>query len=116
MSKFNCKTSVTPNGLEKYMSFTLKKASLDELVKNLSNEDFKDLSEEFSYEKLELVKKRGIYPYEYFNSFLKNKKTNLPGIDKFFSSLKVCSISEKEYQRVCDVWKVFKIKKIGRTS
>ena len=31
----------------------------------------------------------------------------------FFSSLKDCGISEKEYQRACDVWKVFGIKNLG---
>ena len=86
LSKFNCKISVIPNGLEKYMSFTLGKnivfidsmlfmnPSLDKLVKNLSSEDFKYLREKFSGEKLELVKKKGVYPYEYFNSFKNLKK------------------------------------------
>ena len=46
-------------------------SSLDKLAKNLSDNDFKCLSKEFSGEKLKLVKKKGIYPYEYFNS-LKN--------------------------------------------
>ena len=82
-------------------------SSLDKLVKNLSDKDFKYLGKEFSDEKLDLVKKKGIYRYEYFNSFGKFKETNLSDIDKFFSSLKECGISEKEYQRACDVWKVF---------
>ena len=113
-----------PNGLEKYMSFSLNKnivfidsmlfmnSSLDKLVKNLSDKDFKCLSEVFISEKLKLVKKKGIYPYEYFNGFKKFKETNLSDIDRFFSSLKDCCVSEKEYQRACDVWKVFKIKKL----
>ena len=125
LSNFNCKISVIPNGLEKYMSFTLNKNlvfidsmlfmnfSLNKLVKNLSDEDFKYLSKEFGGKNLELLKKKDIYPYEYFNSFKKIKETNLPDIDKFFSSLKDCGISEKEYQRACDVWKVFEIKKLG---
>ena len=78
LSKFNCKISVIPNGLEKYMSFNLNnhifsinsmlfmKSSLDKLVKNLIYDDSKYSSEVFSNEKLELVKKKGIYPYEYF--------------------------------------------------
>ena len=53
LSKFNVKISVIPNGLEKYMAFTLTKnlvffdsmlfmnSSLDKLVKNLSDNDFK---------------------------------------------------------------------------
>ena len=73
LSKFNCKVSVIPNGFEKYMSFTLDKnivfydsmlfmnSSLDKLAGNLSSEDFKYLSEVFSGEKIELVKKKGVY-------------------------------------------------------
>ena len=46
-------------------------------------------------------------------SFKKFKETNSPDIDKFFSSLKDCGISEGEYQRACDVWKVFEVKNLG---
>ena len=61
-------------GLEKYMSFTLNNnivfkdsmlflnSLLDKLAKNLSDEDFKYLSEEFSGEKLKLVKKKRNLP------------------------------------------------------
>ena len=89
-------------------------SSLDKLAKNLSNEDFKYLIKDFSNENLELIKKKGVYPYEYFNSFQIFKESKVPDIDKFFSSLKDCGISEKEYQRACDVWKVFKIKNLGQ--
>ena len=44
-------------------------SSLDKLVKNLSDEDFKCLVEEFSSKNLELLKQKGAYPYEYMNSF-----------------------------------------------
>ena len=60
-----------------------------------------------------MIKRKGIYPYEYFNSFKKFKETNLLDIDKFISSVNDCSITEKEYQRACDVWKVSKIKNLG---
>ena len=88
-------------------------SSLDKLVKNLSDKNFKYLSEGFNGEKLKLVKKKGIYPYEYFNSFKKFKEGSLPDIDEFFSSLKDCCVSEKEYQRASDVWKLFEIKNLG---
>ena len=80
LSKFNCKISVIPNGLEKYTSFTLNgntvfidsmlflNSSLDKLINNLSDEDFKYLSGVYSREKLDLVKKKDAYPYEYFNT------------------------------------------------
>ena len=94
-------------------SMLFMKSSLDKLVKNLSDKDFKYLSEAFRGEKLKLIKKKSIYPYEYFNSFGKFKESELRDIDKFFSSLKDCGISREEYQRACDVWKVFKIKNLG---
>ena len=83
LSKFNVKISVIPNGLEKYMAFTLNKNlvfidsmlfmnfSLDKFVKNLSDKDFKYLREEFSNEQLKLVKEKGIYPYDYMSSLKK---------------------------------------------
>ena len=92
LSKFSCNINVTPNGLEKYMSFTLNKniifidsmlfmnSSLDKLVKNLN--DFKYLNSNFKEEQLELIKK-GVYPYEYKNSFQMFKEDKLPDKDCF---------------------------------
>ena len=75
LGKFNLKVSVIPNGLEKYMSFTINKklsfidsfqflsSSLDSLVKNLNKDDFKYLSEEFDNNVLDLVKQKGFYSF-----------------------------------------------------
>ena len=50
---------------------------LDKLAGNLSTKDSKYLSKEFNGdEQLELVKKKGVYPYGYFNSFQKFKEEN----------------------------------------
>ena len=43
--------------------------SLDKLVKNLSDEDFKYLVEEFGFDNLKILKQKGMTPYEYINSF-----------------------------------------------
>ena len=48
------------------------------------------------------------------NSFQNFCEDKLPDKDKFFSSLKDCGISEKEYQRADKVWKVFEIKSLGQ--
>ena len=107
------------------MAFTLNKnlvfidstlfmnSSLDELVKNLRDNGFKYLREEFTGEKLRLVKEKGIYPYEYMNSFKRFSESKLSDIDKCFNSLKYCGICEKEYQRDDNVCKVFEIKNLG---
>ena len=46
-------------------------SSLDSLVKNLSDNDFKFLSQEVTVDLLKLVKQKGVYPYEYMDSFKK---------------------------------------------
>ena len=43
--------------------------SLELLLKNLTDKDFKYLSQEFNGEQLNLVKEKGLYPYEYMDSF-----------------------------------------------
>ena len=125
ISKFDVKVSVTPNGLEKYMAFTINtnlifidsmqfmNSSLDLLVKNLSDNGFKYLSGEFSGEFLNLVKQKGVYSYEYMDSFKKFSKNNLPNRCKFFSSLKDKYISEKDYLKGDNIWNVFKMNTMG---
>ena len=50
--------------------------SLDKLVKNLSDNDFKYFTEEFGSKNLELLKQKGAYPYEYINSFKRFNEKN----------------------------------------
>ena len=63
-------------------------SSLDKLVKNLSDEDFKYLIEEFGCENLEFLKQKGDYPYEYINSFERFNEEKLPARKYFHSSTK----------------------------
>ena len=70
ISKFDVKVSAIPDGLEKYIPFTINtnlvfidcmqfmNSSLDLLVKNFSNNDFKYLSEKFSGDLLKLRKQK----------------------------------------------------------
>ena len=90
IGKFDVKVSIIPNGLEKYMAFTINtnlifigsmqfiNSVLDSLVKNLSDNDFKYLSEEFSGYLLKLAKEKRVYPYEHMESFMKFSENKLP--------------------------------------
>ena len=96
LSNFDVSIDVIPCGLEKYMAFIVDRwlvfidsmpfmnSSLEKLVENLRDGDFKFLSREFSESKqLELVKCKGVYPCEWVDRF-----------EKFDSScLRVRSIS-----------------------
>ena len=63
-------------------------SSLDKLVKNVSDEDFQYLIEEFGSENLELLKQNGPYPSEYMNSFERFNEKELPAKKCFYSSKK----------------------------
>ena len=90
LHRFDIKISVIPNGLEKYMTFFVGKnlvfidsmqfmnSSLDKLVKNLSDKDFKYLVEEFGPDSLEISRQKGASPYEYMNSFKRFNEDKLP--------------------------------------
>ena len=77
-------------------SMQFMNSSLDKLVINFNDKDFKYFSEEFSGKKLKLVKQKGMYPYEYMNSFKKFNEDELSGKSNFFSSLKDSGINKKE--------------------
>ena len=125
IGRFDIKVNVIPNGLEKYMDFTINNnlvfiesmqfmnSSLDALVKNFSGNDFKYLSQEFSGDLLELVKQKAVYPYEYMDGFEKIFEDKLPDRCEFFSSLKNERISENDYLHAINSWNVFKMNKMG---
>ena len=69
-------------------------SSLDKLVKNLSDENFKYLVEEFGSKNLEQLKQKGAYPYEYMNSFKRFNEEKLPARKYFFSSTKKGKIAD----------------------
>ena len=55
--------------------------SLDKLVDNLPKESLKYTSEVFQGKALELMSKKGVYPYDYMDSFEKFNETKLPTKD-----------------------------------
>ena len=94
-------------------SMQFMNSSLDALVYNLSDNDFKYLLQEFSGDLPELVKQKEVYPYEYMDSFNKYSENKLPERCGFYSSLKDECISEKDYSQAINVWNVFKMNTIG---
>ena len=62
--------------------------SLDTLASNLKDEDFKNLTSEFDIDKLETLKRKDAYPYEWVDSYEKFKHLSLPEKKYFYSSLK----------------------------
>ena len=61
-------------------------SSLDKLIQNFADEDFKYLIEEFGSKNLELLKQKCAYPYEHMNSFDKVNEEKLSARKYFFTS------------------------------
>ena len=114
-----------PNNMEKYMAFMLgthltfvdsfqfMSSSLDNLVKNLPDEAFKCTKQKFKNEQFNLMKQKGIYPYDFMDSFEKFNNKQLPNKDEFYSILNNESISDEDYQHAQNIWKTFKLKTMG---
>ena len=137
LDKFDVKIKVIPNGLEKYMAFFLNKnlvfidsmqfmnSSLEKLVKNLSDDDFKYLTEEFGSKNLELLIQKGAYTYDYMDSFKRFTEEILPDRKCFDNSKKYGTTGDdgkkiKRSHKLCEncltsekIWDKFGMKNMG---
>ena len=75
--------------------------------------NLKYTSEEFKSKKLSLMSQKGVYPYDFMDSFEKLNLTELPTKEQFYSILNDQHITNNEYKHARKVWKTFKIKTIG---
>ena len=90
-------------------SFKFMSTSLDSLVNNLPEEAFNSLKRYYTGDKLSLVKRKGVYPYEYMNSLERFKENKLPPKKSFYSRLTGEDISNEDYAHAEKVWEVFEM-------
>ena len=121
LKKDNVKFKLIPKTNEEYIavkygcirfidSYRFLSESLDKLVKNLDEDDFKILKKEFP-DKWQYLNKKLAYPYQYFNSIDDYKKPvdNLKKED-FFNKLKNEYPDDEEIERTKEIIKLFNIK------
>jgi DNA polymerase type B, organellar and viral/Recombination endonuclease VII len=89
-------------------SFRFMSCSLDSLAKNL-NGDLPIVKKYFlDPEQFNLIKEKGIYPYDYIDSFDKLDKP-IPDRNEFYNKLENKHVSKCEYERVLKVCESFQI-------
>ena len=94
--------------------FRFLSSSLDSLTKNLVSGGKKLFGfEDYSDLQYDLLTRKGVYPYEYINSWDRFEETQLPPINAFYSNLNMSSISEDDYQHAQKVWEEFGIRNLG---
>ncbi len=86
--------------------------SLDSLVKTLGKDKFITLTSQMSVDEtsLDLLKRKGVFPYEYMSDFHKLNDKSLPPKDAFYSKLTDTGISDSDYKHAQNVWKTFDCK------
>ena len=57
--------------------------------------------------------KKGVYPYDYMDSFEKFNKTELPTKEEFFSILNNEHITDEQYTHAQNVCRTFKLNNMG---
>ena len=112
-----------PTNTKKYISFSLGNlrfvdsvnfllSSLEKLVKGI--DQFPIMNKLMPEEnKRQLLIKKGIYPYDYMDSFERFGETQLPEKEKFYSSLSGKGITDEEYARAKQVWETFGCQNLG---
>ncbi|XP_065193177.1 uncharacterized protein LOC135824374 [Sycon ciliatum] len=106
--------SVIANNMEKYISFKWRQyrfidsmaflnSSLDSLVSKTLEDAFK-LTRTLAHH--DLLLRKGVYPYEYMDSFARFDETQLPPKSAFESSLTGEGISDADYAHAQNVWQV----------
>ena len=123
--------SCIANNQENFKTITIKKlkfidsysflnCSLDELVSNLYNgggkQSFEHLNNYFNEcneEQLDLLFRKGVFPYNYIDDESKFNEVQLPSKEDFFNTLKNKYISDDDYQHAHNVWNKFNIKNLG---
>ena len=62
---------------------------------------------------LDLLTEKGVYPFDYMNSFDKFNDEHLPSKEQFFSRLTEEDITNDDYNKAKQIWKHFGIKSMG---
>ena len=93
-------------------SFKFLPISLGALVNNLPKDAFNNLERYYTTEEAKLIKRKGVYPYEYMNTEERFNETKLPPKKAFYSRLSGEGITEEDYKHALNVWNVFNMKTI----
>ncbi|MCG7879165.1 MAG: C2H2-type zinc finger protein [Candidatus Thiodiazotropha endolucinida] len=109
--------SFSLGGLRFIDSFQFLPSSLENLVEDLAQDGlqaFPHLRSEINDEvKANLLLRKGVYPYEYMDSFEKFEEAELPPKEEFYSSIKKEHISSADYEHAQTVFKTFNMTSLG---
>ena len=92
-------------------SYKFLQTSLANLVKNLQPDDFHN-TKVIYHQNIDLLTRKGVYPYDYVSSIEALSETQLPPKSEFYSKLNDDDITDADYQHALNVWNTFNCKTI----
>ena len=90
--------------------YDISAKSVDDLIKKFPR-TYKFCSGNLN--KFVLLLRKGVYPYEYMDSWERFNETSLPPKKSFYSKLNLEDISDKDYLHAQKVWDAFGIRNLG---
>ncbi|XP_031338205.1 uncharacterized protein LOC116179551 [Photinus pyralis] len=98
-------------------SFRFMSSSIEKLASYLGD-DKKTIAKSQSRNDAEfkLLMRKGVFPYEYVDSWEKLNETRLPPKNEFFSSLRNDGVNDEDYEHALNLWNVFSIQTLGQYS
>ena len=108
------KVKVIPQNMERYLSlsvgqlkfldsFQFTPKSLDELSKTMTDDELRYLVETYPTDNLSLIRRKGVYPYDYMDSFDRFEESESPLQADFFSELSGDSCTDADYSHAINV-------------
>ena len=94
----------------RFMSSSLSKLVNKELIKKLKN-TYSFCNNDIN--KFVLLLRKGIYPYEYMDSWERFNETSLPSKEDFYSNLNMENIDDIDYRHGNNVFKRFELENLG---
>jgi hypothetical protein len=89
-------------------SYRFMTSSLKTLAANLPDDAMKVMHEYYpEKEHFDVLRRKGVYPYEWMDDEGKFDERQLPPIESFYSTLRGVGINHTEYQHAENVWKIF---------
>ena len=125
LKKKHGRIRVIPTNIEKYMAFSVGKLqfldsyqfaneSLDNLVKTLNDDEMIFTKKHFNRkEQFDMVKQKGIFPYDYIDSIERFEETELPNIRYFNNKLRDTKVKPQDYFHAKLTWKKLGCKNLG---
>ena len=115
---------VIPQNMERYLSLTVGRLKfldsfqftpkgLDELAKTMTDDELKYTVATYPTADLPLIRRKGVYPYDHMDRFVRFDEVELPSQAAFHNKLSGDSCTDADYEHAAAIWNAFGCETMG---